>query len=89
MDLVTPVPTASSVTVFSTPVASPSRLALIAMLLARGEVTHGDAERLAMDSAALDEMMMLASLHDRRDLADVAYQCEKGELLRRLRRLPL
>lgn len=77
---------------FSTVVSPPHRPAssghqsLIAMLLDSGQVSAREAAFLEETPCALDDIVLLAMLHQRHDLTDLEYEFEKGEVLRQARR---
>ena len=65
-----------------TAAATADQVATISMLRSRGQITDRDAARLSVMPAALDNLVVLALLHERRDLTDVEYEFEKGARLR-------
>jgi hypothetical protein len=84
MDLQTPVMVVPGVSFDPARHATPGQLAMIDMLSARGSITVRDAERLAHNPSALDDVVMLSLLRDRHDLTDMEYEFEKGEIIRQV-----
>ena len=56
--------------------------ATINMLRSCGLLSDRDAARLSVAPAALDDVVVLALLHERHELTHVEYEFEKGERLR-------
>jgi hypothetical protein len=81
MALVTQLPARRSTV--STAALTPHHLATISMLHSRGHITERDAARLSVRPNMLDDLVILALLHERRDLTDIEYELEKGERLHR------
>lgn len=67
--------------------ASSDHPSLIAMLLETGQLSSDEAAFLAETRCLPDDIMLLALLHQRRDLTDLEYEFEKCEMLRRVRDL--
>ena len=88
MALIAPVADVPSASLVVSPPRDPvssTRQTLIAMLLGSGQVSHQEATILATSPCALDDIVLLALLHQRHDLTNLEYEFEKGEVIRQVR----